>query len=124
MFKTLAPCAAKLLMAALGALLVLTIVETHVAAATEHQRLMRPATPQIQQMPQRMTPRLAPGTPQQMAPGSPGVVLRTHCNGTCLCKGDDCTETWRTEYCEDAPVCSADPGGANRVCTCIKKARH
>jgi hypothetical protein len=98
------------------------MAQLDVAAATSHRQLMSPASPQIQQVPRQMSPRLAPGTPQQMAPGGPGIVLRTHCNGTCMCTGSDCNDTWTKTYCKDEPVCSSDPGDGNLVCSCVKKA--
>lgn len=102
--------------------LLLLTVSPEAAGAAEHERKLSPATPKFQQLQQQTAPRGIPGQPLQVAPGRPGgVVLRTHCNGTCMCTGADCTEDWR-KVCKDGPTCSSDPGGANLVCTCVKKA--
>ena len=50
-------------------------------------------------------------------------VLRTHCNGTCMCTGDDCTQTWQDNHCSDTPVCSM-AGTGSKICSCSKKTNN
>jgi len=88
-------------------------------APAQNPQVLTPSAPQVRQL--QALPRGArPGLPGAVAPGGSGVVLRTHCNGTCMCTGADCNEDWR-KVCKDGPTCSSDPGGANLVCTCVKK---
>jgi hypothetical protein len=93
------------------------VIRPEAVVGAEHQRMIGPAKP-MQQL--QTAPRRIPGQSLQVAPDRSGVVLRTHCNGTCMCTGSDCTEDWR-KVCQDGPTCSSDPGGANLVCTCVKK---
>jgi hypothetical protein len=100
-----------------AALLVVPIISAQHASSQDRQ-LLGPKLPQVQQ--QRLQG-IRPGQQLQVAPGGTGAVLRTHCNGSCMCTGSDCTETWKSANCKDAPVCSSDPGNVNLVCTCVKK---
>ena len=50
-------------------------------------------------------------------------VVRTHCNGTCMCTGDDCTQKWQDDHCTDTPVCSMS-GAGSKICSCSKKTNN
>jgi hypothetical protein len=98
-----------------GAFLLLPVIEAQPAWSQDRQLLG--TTPQVQQQ----RPQRVPGQHLQVAPDRPGVVLRTHCNGTCMCTGLDCTQTWKDTNCKDVATCSGDDNNADRVCSCVKK---
>jgi hypothetical protein len=100
-----------------AALLVLPIISAQHASSQDRQ-LLGPKLPQVQQ--QRLQG-IRPGQQLQVAPGGSGTVLRTHCIGTCMCTGIDCTQKWKDTYYKDVATCSGDDGNADRVCSCVKK---
>lgn len=55
--------------------------------------------------------------------GTVGPVLRTHCNGTCACTGDDCTKKWMDDTCSGPATCSGTGTGEQVVCSCTKKVK-
>ena len=56
-----------------------------------------------------------------IAPGIKTIpVARTHCNGTCMCTGADCTQKWQDDTCSDTPTCSSD-GAGTKICSCKKR---
>jgi hypothetical protein len=63
------------------------------------------------------------GVPDVKGPSAQSNTLspRTHCNGTCMCSGNDCTNDWGAANCKATPTCSGDKGAANFICSCEKK---
>ncbi len=79
----------------------------------------------VQSVPSLAQLKTQPGLQQPGLTIEPGIktkphVLRTHCNGTCMCTGDDCTQKWQDDTCSDTPVCSMS-GSGTKTCSCSKK---
>jgi hypothetical protein len=76
------------------------------------------------QSPTRRVNPVNPAQPRLQGQGNPPVALRTHCNGTCVCTGSDCTDKWKINNCKDGTAtCSNDPETpGSLICSCVKKA--
>ena len=70
---------------------------------------------------QKLRQQPVPVVPQMKGPTGPQHAARTHCNGSCMCSGKDCTDTWKTNNCKDTATCSSSGTAADEICTCQKK---
>jgi hypothetical protein len=63
------------------------------------------------------------GVPDVKGPSvqSNTVSPRTHCNGTCMCSGKDCTSDWFKASCGGPQTCSGTANSDDNICTCVKK---
>lgn len=108
------------LVMAVSAVIALSTLPVPLASA-QTQPLLKP-NPQIQQPAPQVAPRRTPGLPQRATPRSPGVVLRTHCNGTCMCSGTDCSDKWIADNCKTGSQTCSGSSGEEKICSCVKKA--
>lgn len=110
------------LLSALALAVMATVAPQFQSAYAQTIQLNKSTKPTIMLRRQQVAPQqAAPGTPGTQGARTPGVQLRTHCNGTCMCAGDDCTERWIADNCKNGEAtCSNDPKGM--ICSCVRKA--
>ena len=77
----------------------------------------------VQQSPKVLAPAgELPGLTKQPERGGGVIAPRTHCNGTCMCSGSDCTQKWIAKNCKGGEATCSGAPGEYPVCSCIRKA--